>query len=394
MIVRNAKSTAIATCLLAGVLAGCSTQNPEWLSKPSGAYCASRLTNQCLQDFAESAYMEATQKLVSSRSADDSAAKAAPNVGEAQGEPAPGEGATPPEKPVADSAIQPEKPQHLAKDETSQQEQVAKASKVAPGDEGSLPILGFGAGAVGASLTGADGFIPSDQLKQAIASGALLNKPNPSASEILKALKDIPVDALKAKVLFSTISLYGASMSDGQADSLINELYRLDQVRYSDALLVKLPGLLKRGDLERAHALRKVLLGSDQGADRFSMLAYVASCYSMAGLKEDAIAIVQDALGQGSEMAPDDKKLIGMAIKVGDGAYPMMQEFYDYQSDEVRLQAYLTIALVSRQLGRNDLARHAVSDAVRFIQKAATHVDRVQALGKVLALTPGLMSGS
>lgn len=404
MIRRSAKFRAVISCLLAGVLVGCATPSPDWLSKPTGAYCATQLTKQCLQDFAQSAYTEATQKLVVERAGDAKAQGDQTGVSAGSVVQAPAQPASTPAVTAATSAGQGFEitQRQLAdpdKNEAAQQERkpaknpLEVDSKTALIDEASLPILGFGAGAIGLSPKDPDGFTPSEHLKQAISAGALLNRPAPSAPDILLALKDIPDVTLKAKVLFSALSLYGAGMTEDQADSLINELYSIDQSLYSDALLVKLPGLLKRGDLERAHALRKVLLRNDKSADRFSMLAYVASCYSMAGLREDALAIVHQAVGQGSELDLDDKKIISMAIKVGDGSYPMIQEFYDYRSDEVRLQAYQVIALVSRQLNRPDLARHAVGDAVRFIQKAATRVDRNRALGELLTLTPGLLGG-
>ena len=80
-----------------------------------------------------------------------------------------------------------------------------------------------------------------------------------------------------------------------------------------------------------------------------------------------------------------------MAINVGDGHYPMLQEFYDYQSDEARLHAYLTLTVIARQFDRKDIATRAMGDAVRFIQKSSVKLDRVRALGLILSLTPGVI---
>ena len=44
--------------------AGCSTKNPQWLSDPTTAYCASRLDQACLRDFAQNAYTDATANVV------------------------------------------------------------------------------------------------------------------------------------------------------------------------------------------------------------------------------------------------------------------------------------------------------------------------------------------
>jgi hypothetical protein len=181
-------------------------------------------------------------------------------------------------------------------------------------------------------------------------------------------------------------------MTQDQIDGLLNMLYDLDQKQYADALIIKLPGLLKTGDLERAKALRKILLGGLPRSSRsFSMLAYVASCYTMAGLREDAGAIVRESAAKGADLSGDDRKLIRMAINVSSGDYPSMQDFYDYRSDEVRLHAYLTLSVLARQLDLPVIAHRAVADAVKFIQKSSVKIDRQKALGQILALAPGVI---
>ena len=108
-------------------------------------------------------------------------------------------------------------------------------------------------------------------------------------------------------------------------------------------------------------------------------------------MKQDAGAIVQDFLEDGGELSIDDQKLITLAISVSNGSYPMMQEFYDFKSDEARLSAYLTIAVIARQLDNLKVAHRAVADAVKFIQKAAVKVDREKALSQILAVSPGII---
>lgn len=57
--------------LVASVLLhGCSTQNPEWLASPTGAYCAFGLNDSCLKSFAEKAYADATARYVVAQSAE------------------------------------------------------------------------------------------------------------------------------------------------------------------------------------------------------------------------------------------------------------------------------------------------------------------------------------
>lgn len=188
------------------------------------------------------------------------------------------------------------------------------------------------------------------------------------------------------------LTLYSRLMTEVQINRALNSLYDLDKDVYNTALIIKLPGLLNVGDLERAKSLRNTLLEAKAKPDRpFSMLGYVASCYTMAGMGQDAGEIIRESVTSGMALSPDDAKLIGMAISVANGSYPLMQEFYDYRSDEVRLHAYITIAVIARQLDRPDVAHRAVSDAVKFIQKSSVKIDRQRALSQILAVTPGVI---
>ena len=47
----------------------------------------------------------------------------------------------------------------------------------------------------------------------------------------------------------------------------------------------------------------------------------------------------------------------------------MMQEFYDFESDQAILSAYLTIAVIARQLDNPSVAHHTIADAVKFIRR-------------------------
>ncbi|MPQ69259.1 hypothetical protein [Pseudomonas sp. MWU12-2323] len=275
----------------------------------------------------------------------------------------------------------------------SDPKRVASAEPMPVDLDGEILNLAFGAGAIGAATDSVPGYVPSDKVAGFKDAGALLKvEGSITNSERIARARKISDPALRADVLSRLLTLYSPSMSGDQINTVLNALYELNKDKYTNALIVKLPGMLKLGDLERAKALRDTLLDTEVSPDSsFSMLAFVASCYTMAGLKQDATDIVVREVREGADLSEDDKKLIGMAISVANGSYPMMQDFYDYRSDEVRLHAYLTIAVIARQLDYPSVAHRSVADAVKFIQKSAVKLDRQKALGQILALSPGIL---
>jgi len=387
-------------------MTGCASNNPEWLAQPSGAFCADALTEKCLKAFAEKAYTESTARVVSNRNLTDQSAvepspssQAPSNEAEVErgGEGADGVTATPSEGHGAKEDSKPQLSEDLPDDldatphvkEDIPPHPDASAERT-DNHEGSIPTLALGVAAIGASAADADGFVPSEAVTHSLTAGSILNQDGFSSARISEA-QTIHDKALRSEVLASIVTLHANSLSEEQTNDILNDLYALDKGQYGMALIVKLPGLLKEGDLERAAALRDALMEASSMPRYFSMLAYVASCYSMAGLKDDAGAIVRKAYADGRELSADDRKLIAMAINLGDGHYPMLQEFYDYQSDEARLHAYLTLTVIARQFDRKDIATRAMGDAVRFIQKSSVKLDRVRALGLILSLTPGVI---
>jgi len=387
-------------------MAGCASNNPEWLAQPSGAFCADAITKECLKAFAEKSYTESTARVVSNRNLTDQSAvepstssQAPSNEAEVErgGEGADGVTATPSEGNGAKEDSKPQLSEDLPDDldatphvkEDIPPHPDASAERT-DNHEGSIPTLALGVAAIGASAADADGFVPSEAVTHSLTAGSILNQDGFSSARINEA-QTIHDKALRSEVLASIVTLHANSLSEEQTNDVLNDLYALDKGQYGMALIVKLPGLLKEGDLERAAALRDALMEASSRPRYFSMLAYVASCYTMAGLKDDAGAIVRKAYADGRELSADDRKLIAMAINVGDGHYPMLQEFYDYQSDEARLHAYLTLTVIARQFDRKDIATRAMGDAVRFIQKSSVKLDRVRALGLILSLTPGVI---
>ncbi|MFL1449315.1 hypothetical protein ACI77O_13040 [Pseudomonas tritici] len=382
------------------------------------------MTQECIKRFAEKAYTEATASLVMQKLRLDTEPRlmaAAVQLGESKSEVGlpqdeqsqiAGAATGPNSDAGSDKTDQAVVPVVVPAQETARDvEAIAPAEKQAAMPfvndeaasaitahvkalESSIPSLAFGVAAIGASASDAPGYHVSDGVVQHQAAGALLHLgEGVSISDRLLEVEAIPDQALKSSSLSSMLTLYSHMMTEAQIAAALNALYATDKEAYQAALIIKLPGLLRVGDLERAKALRGELLEvSTSEKLSFSMLGYVVSCYTMAGLKQDAGAIVQDALLGGNKLSPDDGKLIGMSISVANGSYPMMQEFYDYRSDEVRLHAYITIAVIARQLGRPEVAQRAVADAVKFVQKSAVKLDREKALAQILIVAPGAVN--
>ncbi|WP_162962026.1 hypothetical protein [Pseudomonas aeruginosa] len=399
--------------LSAAILGGCSSPSPQWLIEPVGAFCAAGIDQPCLQAFAAHAYADvASDFIVPSAPKDVSPpndpAQQQEDAGQTVvGSPS-GDWSCPVPSLVESASQQPKVPSELAEKEASVEgEGASSADAAAPlpandgandsralspqVDQGAILALEFGSAAIAANLVEPKGYVPSDLALQYREAGSLLNLESEAIEkEHIERVYGIPDAGLRAKTLSTLLVLYSKRMSESQVDEILNVLYKLDQRRYVEALIIKLPALLKTGDLERAKALRHVLLGEvGRQSDHFSMLAYVSSCYTMIGLKQDAGDIVRDAVASGLELSPDDRTLIKLAIAVSNGGYPMIQDFYDFRSDQARLDAYLMLAIIGRQLDIQGVEKRALSDAIRFIQKSSVRIERASALASILAAAAG-----
>ncbi|MGI0637562.1 hypothetical protein ACRCPT_05510 [Pseudomonas aeruginosa] len=402
--------------LSAAIMGGCSSPSPQWLIEPVGAFCAAGIDQPCLQAFAAHAYADVASDFVvppapleltppSNPAQPQEEAGQAPVGGGSSGDwscPVPGQSESASQQATVPSEL-------TEKEATVEGEGASTADAEMPllpntgvsessalsasADQGVIPALEFGSAAIGASLVEPKGFAPGDLALQSREAGSLLNLKSKSISkEYIGRVHDIPDADLRAQTLAALLILYSASMPESQADEILNALYELDKGRYEKALIIKLPALLKTGDFERAKALRQVLLGGPgEQSDQFSMLAFVASCYTMIGLKQDAGDIVRDAVAGGLKLSADDRTLIRLAMAVSNGGYPMIQDFYDFKSDQARLDAYLMLALIGRQLNIEGVEKRALSDAVRFIQKSSVRIDRASALAAILAAAPGVI---
>lgn len=395
--------------LSAAILSGCSSPSPQWLIEPVGAFCAAGVDQPCLQAFAAHAYVDLAADYAAPTAAKDASQPSDPAQRQAESGQATVSGPSadwscPVPSEVESATRQPEVPSVLAEKEAivvGEGASTADAEKPLPAydganenstlpaqvDQGAIPAFEFGSAAIGASLVEPKGYAPSELALQSREAGALLSlKSEAISKENIGRVYDIPDAGLRAQTLATLLMLYSTSMPESQTDEILNALYELDKGRYEKALIIKLPALLKTGDFERAKALRQVLLGGSAAeSDQFSMLAYVASCYTMIGLKQDAGDIVRDAVAGGLKLSADDGTLIKLAMAVSNGGYPMIQDFYDFRSDQARLDAYLMLALIGRQLNIQGVEKRALSDAVRFIQKSSVRIDRAAALAAILA---------
>lgn len=403
----------VALALTSG--AGCSAKNPAWLHESTSAFCTTRLDQTCLRELAQQSYSDATARVVEQQHPAPSAPAlvepAVPNknegeVGEKAGVDQAGatEPATSQELPEPVVAKEALVAPHAPAAGVARTPSLKSAPPTSSGDaaiqaappldvEGSIPTLAFWASAIGASPSAAPGYEPSGKVVEFKEAGAQLRVGEGDApGELIERAKLIPDPALRADALSGLLTLYSPAMPTSEIDAVLNSIYELDKGKYTSSLIVKLPTLLKLGDLDRAKALRETLLENQAPpAASFSMLAFVVSAYTMAGLKQDASSIIVDEVRGGTDLSADDQKLIGMAIKVSNGSYPAMQDFYAYRSDEVRLHAYLTLAVVARQLDYPKVTHQALADAVKFIQKSSVKIDRQKALGQILALSPGVL---
>lgn len=208
--------------------------------------------------------------------------------------------------------------------------------------------------------------------------------------EVLAEIEAISDPDVVAFGIDQLLAIHADDMGESITDTALNALYLLDEGAYQRALSVKLSALLGKGDFERAAALRRqLLLGNENTAHEraFSMLALVVATYTIAGLDDDVYGIFKESLGRVRELSADDLKLVKVAVESAKGGYPSQEFFYDFRSDQVRLEAYLTVATLAYRLDKPSLARDSLSDALRFIQKSGTKVDLQLATSQILALS-------
>lgn len=103
---------------------------------------------------------------------------------------------------------------------------------------------------------------------------------------------------------------------------------------------------------------------------------------------EDANVFLKRAAGLVKELnSKDIGVLFGLVIKAAQGVYPPPQDFYEFSSDAMRLQAYVQLAILFDRSGQTGYAHRVASDMARFAQKSSFRVDgrdATNAFSKVL----------
>jgi len=175
----------------------------------------------------------------------------------------------------------------------------------------------------------------------------------------------------------------------GRALTLLSED---DKAAYMDALQVRLLNLLEVGDLERAAALQDALLAHFGSVPGNAMpLAQIAISYVTSGHIEDANAFLRKAGKKIPELASEDVvRLLNLMTSAAKGTYPPPQSFFSFSSDEIRLQAYVHLAIYYESTGQTGYSRRIAGDMARFAQKRTFKVGAAEssrAFSKVLIET-------
>lgn len=227
------------------------------------------------------------------------------------------------------------------------------------------------------------------QAQAFVDAGGLVAQADEATGEtIVRALQEIEDPQAKAYALSMLLVLKGHELQQATIGEALNTLYLVDRAKYVTGISGRLTALLRQRDLERAAALRPELIQAEGDPARpFSMLPLVVGAYSRAGLEADALALLASESIAGRKFTDDEVKLIKLVSQVAVDGYPSSHDFLTFRSDQVRLEAYLTVATLSLLLGEPETAEQAISDGLRFIQKSSVDVDKRLALGNLMALS-------
>jgi hypothetical protein len=218
----------------------------------------------------------------------------------------------------------------------------------------------------------------------------LSGKPSQAVEAALKIKdKDAAVFAL-----LTIISLSDETMEDQALGKALNKLSDLNKQAYLRGLQGRVAGLLVKGDLERANALRDYLLKNDIGAraNTFASVTQIAASYAMAGLAPDATATFREELPNMPEsIKADNAQFFRLVIKASAGDYPAPQDFHELSTDQARLDAYLLLSALYRRNHKMELATRSLNEAVLFTQKSGFNVAMDQALTQLATSSLGVL---
>lgn len=190
------------------------------------------------------------------------------------------------------------------------------------------------------------------------------------------------------------ISLSDGAMDGSALNTALNKLSSMDKAAYVRGLHGRLIGLLGKGDIERANALRDHLLSfyAEQGTSSFAPVTSIAASYAIAGLKEDAVNVFKLAVQKTPDLnTADNMQFITLAMTAAADQYPPPQHFYYLTSDQVRFDAHLLLSAMFRRTGNKALAVLALNDAVRFAQKSSFKLSRLAAVEQVAISSLGVL---
>lgn len=169
----------------------------------------------------------------------------------------------------------------------------------------------------------------------------------------------------------------------------LNLLHDADSNAYMDGLQERLVNLLVTGDLERARALQDTLLSYyTANPGHTSAVGQIAISYATTGHVVDANDFLQRAAEQVPDLRTEDlARLLNIMVKASKGDYPAPQDFYDFSTDSLRLQAYVQLAIFYERAGQTGNSERIAGDMARFTQKSSFKVGRaesVAAMSRVL----------
>lgn len=319
--------------LLSFFVAGCATKQPEWITSGPIGECTTRIGEDCLSRLIQARF----RTVPGSLSRDVSAL-------------------------------------HM--------NAIANASKLQSSDlvvePNTIPLTAF--------IASSNAFVSAGKAIAPILSGR--------PTEAVQAALSIRDKDASEFALLTIISLSDKTMDDLVLGRALNKLSELSNQAYLRGLQGRVAGLLVKGDIERADALRDFLLKNDSGTltSSFTTATHVAACYAMAGMAPDATAILQDALSSFPEqIRSDNARVFGLVLKASQGEYPFPQDFYEFTSDQARLDAYLMLSSLYRRNNKLELASRALRDAVLLTQKSGFKVPLDQALTQLATSSLGVL---
>ncbi len=212
----------------------------------------------------------------------------------------------------------------------------------------------------------------AQKFMSAINSAASINEPEAK----LFALKNIAVLAARAN-------------DEPATGKSLNLLHDTNSAVYMDGLQERLVNLLVTGDLERARSLQDTLLDYYTATPGHTMsIAQIAISYATTGHVLDANDFLQRAAVKVPDLHTDDlTRLLNVMVRAAQGTYPAPQDFYDFSSDNIRLQAYVQLAIFYERAGQDGNSKKIAGDMARFTQKSSFKVSRTEsaaAMSRVL----------